>query len=49
MYIEGVPLVDLDDYDVTDNKFLCDNSNSDDNVSPNADNVGICDGPGSCS
>ena len=49
VYIRGVPLVNLDDYDVTNNKLLYDSSDSDDNISPNADGVGVRDGLGSCS
>jgi hypothetical protein len=49
VFIEGVELVDLDNCDVTDRKLQCDSTNSDDDKSPNADDVGVHDGPGSCS
>ena len=49
VFIRGIELVDLDDYDVTERKLQCDSSNLDDDNSPNVDGVGICDGPGSCS
>ena len=48
VYIGGVLLVDLDDCNITDNKLLCDSSDFDNNISPNADSVGVRDGPGSC-
>ena len=46
VFIRGVPLVDLDDCDITNNKLLCNSSNLDDNISPNADGIGVCDGLG---
>ena len=49
MYIGGIPLVDLDDCNVTDNKLLCDSFDSNNDVSPNVDSVGVCNGLGSCS
>ena len=48
VFIGGVELVDLDDCDVTDKKLQYDNTNSDDNNSPNMDDVGVRDGLGSC-
>ena len=42
VYIGGVPLVDLDDCDVTNNKLLYDSFDSDDDVSPNADGARVC-------
>jgi hypothetical protein len=49
VFIGGVELVDLDDCDVTDRKLQCDSIDSDDDESPNADGVGVRDGPGLCS
>jgi hypothetical protein len=49
VFIGGVELVDLDNCDVTDRKLYCDSSDSDDDESPNADGVGVHDGPRSCS
>jgi hypothetical protein len=49
VFIEGVELVNLDDCDVTDRKLQCNNTDSNDEDSPNADDVGVRDGPGSCS
>ena len=48
MFIGDIPLVNLDDYDVTQNKLLCNSSDSDDDDSPNVDGVGVCDGPRLC-
>ena len=33
---------------VTNNKLQCNSFDSDDDVSPNADGIGGCDGPGLC-
>ena len=41
-----MPLVDLDDIEVSDKDLMMDTSKSDDNVSPNLDGVGLRDGPG---
>ena len=49
MYIESVPLVNLDDCDVTVNKLLCDSSDSDGDISSNVGDIGIRDGRGLCS
>jgi hypothetical protein len=49
VFIGGVELVDLDNCDVTDRKLQYDSTDSDNNESPNADGVGVRDGPGSCS
>jgi hypothetical protein len=49
VFIRGVELVDLDDCDVTYRKLQCDNTDLDDDESPNADGVGVRDGPGLCS
>jgi hypothetical protein len=49
VFIGGVELVDLDDCDVTDRKLQCDSTDSNDDESPNADGVGVRDGPGLCS
>jgi hypothetical protein len=49
VFIGGIELVDLDDCDVTDRKLQCDSTDSDDDEGPNADGVGVRDGPGSCS
>ena len=48
VFIRGIPLVDLNDYDVSDNKLLYDSSDPDDNDNPNADDIGVWDGLGSC-
>ena len=48
VYIGGVSLVDLD-IEVTDKDLMMDSSESDDNVSPNPDSVGVRDGPRSSS
>ena len=49
VFIGGVELVDLDNYDVTDRKLQYDSTDSDDDDSPNIDGVGVCDGPRLCS
>jgi hypothetical protein len=49
VFIGGVELVDLDDCDVFDKKLQCDNIDSDDDEGPNADDIGVRDGPRSCS
>ena len=49
MYIGGVTLVNLDNIEVSDKVLMMDTSESDDDVSPNLDGVGVCDGPGSSS
>jgi hypothetical protein len=49
VFIGGIELVDLDDCDVPDRKLQCDSTNSNDDEGPNADGIGVCDGPGSCS
>ena len=49
VFIRGVPLVDLDDLNVTDNKLLYDSIDSNDDNSRNADSIVVCDGLGSCS
>ena len=46
VFIEGIELVDLDNYNVTDRKLQCDSTNSDDDNSSNADSIGVCDGHG---
>jgi hypothetical protein len=49
VFIGGVELVDLDDCDVPDRKLQCDSTDSDNNEGPNADGIGVRNGPGSCS
>ena len=49
VFIGGVELVDLDDCDVTEKKLQYDNTDSNDDDSPNADDIGVRDGPGLCS
>ena len=48
VFIGGVPLFDLDNYNVTDNKLLCNSCDSNGDISPNPDGVGVYDGLGSC-
>ena len=48
VFIGGIPLIDLDDCDVTNNELQCDSSDLDNNIRPNPDGIGICDGPRSC-
>ena len=49
VFIGSVELVDLDDCDVLDRKLQCDNIDSDDVKDPNADDIGVRDGPRLCS
>jgi hypothetical protein len=49
VFIGGIELVNLDDCDVPDRKLQCNNTDSDDDEGPNADGIGVRDGPGSCS
>ena len=49
VYIGGVPLVNLDDIEVSDKDLMIDTYESNDNISPNPDEVGVCGGLGSCS
>jgi hypothetical protein len=48
VFIGGIELVDLDDCDVIDRRLQCDSTDLDDDESPNAESVGVRDGPGSC-
>ena len=45
MFIKGIPLIDLHDCDVTNNKLLCNSSDSNDDDSPNVNSIGFCNGP----
>jgi hypothetical protein len=49
VFIGGVELVDLDNYDVSDKKLQCGSTDSDDDEGPNAGGIRVHDGPGSCS
>jgi hypothetical protein len=49
MFIGGVELVNLDNFDVTDKKLQCDSTDSDYDDGPNSDGVGVHNGPRSCS
>ena len=44
-----MPLVDLNDIEVSDKDLMMDTSESNDDVSPNPDGVGVHDGPRSSS
>ena len=46
VFIEVVEFVDLDNYDATDKKLQCDSIDSNDNDCPNADGIGVRNGPG---
>ena len=43
VFFMSVPLVDLDDYDISDNRLHCDNSSSDDNDAINLEGMDVGD------